>query len=183
MMKFIGTKNFETARCHLRRIEPSDYRMMFQNWAKYEEVCRYYPFNPAADIEVYRQKVERWVSNYSSDSYFHWVIEWKETGELIGTINLGNMEKACQMSDTCYMLSPKYWNRGIMTEVLAGVLDYAFDEIGLHRVQAEVFEENEASVAVLKKCDMTLEGVARKKYMKNGKYIDTALWAIIAEER
>ena len=182
-MEFIGTRDFETIRCRLRRIKLSDYTMMFENWAKYEEVCKYFPFNPIDNIEDYRQKVEHWVSNYKNGSYFHWGIEWKEAGELIGTINLGNVEEECQMSDTCYMLSPKFWNRGIMSEVLTSILDYAFDEIGLHRVQAEVFEGNDASSVVLKKCGMTFEGVARKKYYKNGQYIDVALWAIIAEDR
>ncbi len=70
-----------------------------------------------------------------------------------------------------------------MTEVLEAVLDYAFDRVGFNRVQAEVFYGNDASSAVLKKCDMVLEGVARQKYYKNGKYIDTALWAIIAGDR
>ena len=91
-MNYIGTQNFETKRCFLRRIKLSDYTMMYENWAKYDEVCRYYPFNPVDDIEIYRDKVKHWISNYESDSYFHWVIEWKETGELVGTINLGNVE-------------------------------------------------------------------------------------------
>ena len=85
-MNYIGTQNFETKRCFLRRIKLSDYTMMYENWAKYDEVSRYYPFNPVDDIEIYRDKVKHWISNYESDSYFHWVIEWKETGELIGTI-------------------------------------------------------------------------------------------------
>ena len=34
--------------------------------------CRYYPFNPVDDIEIYRDKVKHWISNYESDSYFHW---------------------------------------------------------------------------------------------------------------
>ncbi len=182
-MKLIGTKNIETERCHLRRIVPSDYIMLFEKWAKFEEVSRYYPFAPADDIEKYKEKAERWSSNYESGSYFHWVIEWKETGELIGTINWGNVEESCHMSDTCYMLAPKFWNKGIMTEVLKAILDYAFDEIELNRVQAEVFAGNNASSAVLKKCGMTLEGGARQKYYKNKKYIDTALWAIVASDR
>lgn len=182
-MNYIGTQNFETKRCFLRRIKLSDYTMMYENWAKYDEVCRYYPFNPVDDIEIYRDKVKHWISNYESNSYFHWVIEWKETGELIGTIILGNVEEACHMCDTCYMLSPGFWNKGIMTEVLEAVLDYAFDRVGFNRVQAEVFYGNDASSAVLKKCGMVLEGVARQKYYKNGEYIDTALWAIIAGDR
>lgn len=42
---------------------------------------------------------------------------------------------------------------------------------------------NDASSAVLKKCGMVLEGIARQKYYKNGEYIDTALWAIIVGDR
>ena len=182
-MNLIGTKNIETERCKLRRIIPDDYSMMYENWAKFDEVCKYFPFNPVDDVEVYKEKVKRWSSNYESGSYFHWVIEWKETGELVGTINLGNVEESCMMSDTCYMLSPRFWNQGIMTEVLMAVLDYAFEEIGLNRVQAEVFAGNNASSAVLKKCGMSFEGIARQKYYKNGEFIDTALWAIIASDR
>lgn len=63
------------------------------------------------------------------------------------------------------------------------VLDYAFEEIGLNRVQAEVFAGNNVSSAVLKKCGMSFEGIARQKYYKNGEFIDTALWAIIASDR
>ena len=45
--------------------------MMYENWAKYDEVSRYYPFNPVDDIEIYRDKVKHWISNYESGSYFH----------------------------------------------------------------------------------------------------------------
>lgn len=108
-----------------------------------------------------------------------WVIEWKENHELIGTINLGNVEESCFMSDTCYMLSPQYWGQSIMTEVLQAVLKYAFEEIELNRVQAEVFEGNAASVHVLIKCGMQFEGIARQKYYKNGRFIDTAQYAVL----
>ena len=49
-MNYIGTQNFETKRCFLRRIKLSDYTMMYENWAKYDEVSRYYPFNPVDDV-------------------------------------------------------------------------------------------------------------------------------------
>lgn len=178
-MNKIGTKIIDTERCVLRRIVPDDYQMMYENWARYEDVCRYFPFNPIENIDVYKEKVYRWVTNYESDTYFHWVIEWKETSELIGTINLGSVEESCLMADTSYMLSPKYWGQGIMTEVLQAVLNYAFNEIGLNRVQADVFDGNIASEHVLTKCGMRLEGIARQKYYKNGEFIDTAQYAII----
>lgn len=181
-MNKIGTQKIDTERCVLRRIVPDDYQMMYENWARYEEVCRYFPFDPLEDIDVYKEKVYRWVTNYESDTYFHWVIEWKENAELIGTINLGNVEESCLMCDTSYMLSPQYWGRGIMTEVLQAVLNYAFDEIALNRVQADVFEGNIASEHVLTKCGMQFEGIARQKYYKNGTFIDTAQYAILRSD-
>ena len=69
-----------------------------------------------------------------------------------------------------------------MTEVLRAVLHYAFDEIGLNRVQAEVFDGNAASVHVLTKCGMQFEGVARQKYYKNGRFIDAAQYAILRSD-
>ncbi len=117
--------------------------MMYENWAKLEEVCRYFPFNPVMDIEIYKEKVHKWANNYESNTYFHWVIEWKENHELIGTIK------------------------------------YAFEEIELNRVQAEVFDGNIASAHVLVKCGMQFEGIARQKYYKNGRFIDTAQCAVL----
>lgn len=181
-MNKIGTQQLETQRCLLRRIRLDDYKMMFENWAKYESVCHYFPFNPFEDIELYREKVLRWSENYESGIYFHWVIEWKEDQKLIGTINLGNVEESCLMCDTCYMLSPNYWGRGIMTEILHTVLTYAFHNIGLNRIQAEVFSGNTASERVLQKCGMQREGIARQKYYKNGIFIDAAQYALLRQD-
>ena len=69
-MNKIGTQIIDTERCTLRRIVPDDYQMMYENWAKLEEVCRYFPFNPVTDIEIYKEKVYKWANNYESDTYF-----------------------------------------------------------------------------------------------------------------
>lgn len=181
-MNKIGTRKIVTERCILRRIVPDDYEIMYENWARHEEVCRYFPFNPATDIERYKEKVHRWVANYESGTYFHWGIEWKENGELIGTVNLGNVEESCFTSETSYMLSPKYWGQDIMTEVLHAVLNYAFCEIGLNRIQADVLDGNIASEHVLTKCGMQLEGMARQKYYKNGEFMDAAQYSILKSD-
>lgn len=65
-MNKIGTKIIDTERCILRRIVSDDYQMMYKNWAKLEEVCRYFPFNPVMDIEIYKEKVHKWANNYES---------------------------------------------------------------------------------------------------------------------
>ena len=70
-----------------------------------------------------------------------------------------------------------------MTEVLSAVLNHAFSEIRFNRVQAEVFQGNDASVRVLEKCGMKYEGTSRQKYYKDEIFIDVANYAIIRGDR
>ena len=183
MIHPVGTRTIVTNRCILRRIRAEDAAAMYESWAKYAEVCRYFPFDPAADEQSYRERVLRWVESYDSGLYFQWIIERKADYSLIGIINLGHVDEANALAETNYMLAPACWNQGIMTEVLCAVLQYAFDEVGFNRVQAEVFDGNAASARVLEKCGMRFEGVARQRYYKHGHFIDTAQYAILRTDR
>jgi len=178
----IGTKRLETKRTILRRIQPEDAKEMYYSWAKYESVCRYFPFHPVENVKEYHEKVKFWNSNYESDIYFHWVVELKDTHELIATINLGGVEESCDLAHICYMLSPKYWGRGLMTEILKEVLRFGFMDANFHRLEAEVFEGNTASDRVLVKCGMKLEGTARGKYYKDGTFIDARQYAMLKSD-
>lgn len=60
--------------------------------------------------------------------------------------------------DIGYWIGPEYWNRGYATEATKAVIAYAFEVLGLPRVQATCFVENEASARVLRKAGMSLEG-------------------------
>lgn len=181
-MNPIGTNIIDTPHFRLRPLQVEDYKEMYENWAKKEEACRYFPFYPADNIEVYKEKVSGWVKNYRNPYYFQWVIEEKNTSRLVGIINLGNVDQIKKMSDVCYILSPDEWGKGIMTEVLREVLHYAFCNVGLEKVQAEVFDGNIASAAVLRKCGMKFERREKELYYKDQKYFDVDVFSINQEE-
>ena len=85
MIRSIGTRMIVTDRCVLRRIRAEDAAAMYESWAKYEAVCRYFPFDPAADEQSYRDRVLHWVESYDSGLYFQWVIEQKaDHADLLG---------------------------------------------------------------------------------------------------
>lgn len=181
-MNNLGTVLLETERVLLRRIEEDDYKEMYHNWACLEECCAFFPWSSMKDIDAYKEKVMSWISNYEDSLYFQWLIELKEKNEVIGIINLHNVDEICNSAETSYILSPGYWGKGIMTETLRCVLQYAFDKLELNRVCADVFEGNAASERVLKKCGMKQEGIAREKYCKNGAYIDSIQYAILRRD-
>jgi RimJ/RimL family protein N-acetyltransferase len=76
-----------------------------------------------------------------------------------------------------YWLGAEYLGRGIATEAVTLVTDWAFDAHGLLRVFAQPFAENLASRKVLEKAAYELEGTMRRSAIKNGKVRDQCLYA------
>ena len=76
-----------------------------------------------------------------------------------------------------YWLGKPFWGRGIMTAVVQRVCQHAFKEFGLRKITAHVFSHNPASARVLEKCSFVQEGLLRKHFLKDGKFIDARLFA------
>ena len=64
-----------------------------------------------------------------------------------------------------------------MTEVLIAFCEYCFEQRELSRIEAGVFSHNEASMRVLEKAGFEREGFMKKCFIKNGRYIDSVLYA------
>lgn len=62
------------------------------------------------------------------------------------------------------------------------VLKYAFEELNMNRIEANILEYNQASIALFEKCGFTMEGRRRKKVFKNNKYNDILEYSILKEE-
>src|SRR4051794_27563576 len=78
-----------------------------------------------------------------------------------------------------YWLAKPFWGRGIMTAVVQRVCLHAFEEFGLAKITAHVFSHNPASARVLEKCGFVQEGLLRKHFLKDGKFIDARLFALL----
>lgn len=82
-------------------------------------------------------------------------------------------------AEIAYWLAKPYWGRGIMTATVQRVCEHGFAEFGLVRIIAHVFEFNIGSARVLEKCGFELEGRLRKHFLKDGRYIDARLYALV----
>ncbi len=78
-----------------------------------------------------------------------------------------------------YWLGEPYWGRGIVSEALAAVTQYAIQTHNLYRVFAVPFAHNKGSVRVLEKAGFTLEGRMRKSALKDGEVLDQLLYAFV----
>jgi RimJ/RimL family protein N-acetyltransferase len=99
-------------------------------------------------------------------------------GFAAGAVGLRPGEDVNRLSaEIGYWLGEEFWGRGIATESLAAVTEYAFQTLGMARVYAEVFEWNAASMRVLEKCGFEREGVLRKAAIKDRKLIDQIVYS------
>ena len=98
--------------------------------------------------------------------------------EAIGCIGLRlGVDVHCKTAEVGYWLGQPFWGRGIMSEVVAEFTPHAFEAFDLHRIYAEPFESNRASVRVLEKAGFVCEGRMRASIFKNGKIMDSFLYA------
>ena len=78
-----------------------------------------------------------------------------------------------------YWLGEAFWNRGIMSEAVTAMVDYAFAHFNIIRIYAGVFDYNKASMRVLEKAGFHKEAIHRKAIVKNGRIINEHLFSIL----
>jgi [ribosomal protein S5]-alanine N-acetyltransferase len=99
---------------------------------------------------------------------------------LIGGCGLNDFEIGkSHRSEVGYWLAKPYWGRGIMTAVVQRLCQHAFEDFGLVKITAHVFPPNRASARVLEKCGFLQEGYLQKHFLKDGKFIDARLFALL----
>ena len=106
----------------------------------------------------------------------------RESGTLAGVVNLHGVDEAHCCAETSYALSPAYRGAGLMPEALGAVLRFGFAQAGFNRICAEVLAGNAASVRVLEKCGFRREGILRRRYRKDGCFVDAWLYAVLSSE-
>lgn len=105
--------------------------------------------------------------------YRFYVFSKKAPDKIIGFVGLLNIIYGCFWSCfISYKLDKDCLNRGFMTEAVKKVVDYAFTELKLHRIEGNVLPDNVSSLKVLDKNGFKYEGVAEKYLKINGVWRD-----------
>ena len=92
-MNHLGTVELETARLKLRRFTIEDAENMYKNWASEEEVTRFLTWPTHASVDVTRELLSHWVKEYENKNYYNWVIELKESEEIVGNISVVSVKE------------------------------------------------------------------------------------------
>jgi len=124
------------------------------------------------------QGAEETLLSWANDSRFKAIIR-RESGELIGFISLGDMNRYKGYAELEYAIAADYRNRGYATEAVKCMVDYGFSKLDLAVIAAWVRSHNTESIRVLEKCGFVFEGRLRKHARDQS---DTLCYSMLREE-
>lgn len=180
MVQLIGQQ------CLLRTFTPSDAKALAKlladnkyYWSTYEPLHREEFYTEDAQYK----KILEGLHLLQNNREFSFGIFHPTTGQLIGHISLYAIKRLPYSSAFIgYSMDQNFIGRGIVTEAVHLVMDFAFNTINIHRIEAYVAPQNSASVRVLEKAGFTREGLLRELLFINGKWVDHYMYAILQRE-
>ena len=168
-------------RVKLRWLEPSDVPALYAVFSN-ADVMRYWahPANTRPEqAEELLAKIER---AFGAQSLFQWGIARVEDDRIIGTCTLSSVDAANLRAELGYTLGREHWGQGLMSEALERLLDFAFDELRLRRLEADVDPNNARSIARLESLGFQREGYLRERWFVGGQVQDALFYGLLRRE-
>ena len=178
---FSRIPTLETERLTLRKIKASDYKDMY-DYAKRPEVTRFLLWDEHPNEDYTRKYLECLQTQYEDGLFYDWGVICRSDGKLIGTCGFTSVDVLNMRGEVGYVINPDYRGNGFAGEALEAVLDFGFNVIGLHRIEARYMVGNNESRRVMEKCGMTFEGVLRGFMDVKDRYRDIGICSILAPE-
>lgn len=159
-------------------------------WATLREQSRTFlvPWEPTWPVDsltrhAYRRRLRHYAEEWQTGAGYAFFIFAKADDGLRGGITLSNVRRGVAQTGTLgYWVGAPYARQGVMSDGLSCVIEYAFQHLHLHRLEAACLPRNAASQGVLRKCGFREEGFAPKYLRINGVWEDHLLFALLADE-
>ena len=150
-------------------------------WKNNPQVRKYartvVPRTLETEKEKFERKFERWPDNISLDIWY------KEDKKPIGYLGLGHLDWINRDANIYLFIGePEYWNKNIATEATELLINYAFNELNLHKLHGGAAVENIGSWTVAKKIGFKVEGIEKDHMYVDGKYLDLKVHCFLKED-
>ncbi|MEU9502432.1 GNAT family N-acetyltransferase [Streptomyces sp. NPDC048196] len=172
-----------TPRLDLRPVTEDDFAAI-HGYQRLPEVCRYLywgPLDEAGSRASVAAKSRRTTLRDSGD-FLQLAVVVRETGTLVGDVSFVLRSREHRQGGIGYVFHPEHAGRGYATEAARALLALGFEELQLHRIQAELDGRNTASARLLERLRMRREGHLRENEFLDGEWSDEVVYAMLARE-
>ncbi|GGC62249.1 GNAT family N-acetyltransferase [Undibacterium terreum] len=180
-MPFAIPLSIPSSRLTIRPIEERDLEAVFKCY-NHHDVMRYCPPTRWGTLENARKWLVRIRQRVAEGNAMQFVIELKGPATVIGTCVLFKIDEGSLRAEIGYALGRDFWGAGYIHEALSALIDYTFNTMSLHRLEAEIDPRNEASARSLLRLGFVLEGTLRERWIDEDEVSDAGLYGLLARD-
>jgi RimJ/RimL family protein N-acetyltransferase len=146
-----------------------------------EEVARFIS-PPPSSVEGFERFIKWAARQRAMGSYVCFAVTLADSDTAIGIFQIRSTEPDFGTAEWGFALGSPFWGTGVFQEGAELVMEFAFETIGVHRLEARAALRNSRGNGALKKIGARQEGILRKSFLRNGEYLDQALWTVLDED-
>jgi RimJ/RimL family protein N-acetyltransferase len=165
----------------LRELRVSDAPVLLAMLAT-EEVARFIS-PPPTSVEGFERFIAWTHSERAAGRYICFGIVPDGMDAAVGLFQVRQSVPDFESAEWGFALGSAYWGSGVFMAGAQLVLDFAFDVIGVHRLEARAAVQNGRGNGALRKVGALQEGILRRSFLRNGAHLDQVLWAILSSDR
>jgi RimJ/RimL family protein N-acetyltransferase len=164
----------------LRELRTSDAASLFVMLTT-EEVARFIS-PPPTTIEGFEGFIAWTLRQRHAGTYACFAVTVAGSDTAIGIFQLRELEPGFGTAEWGFAIGSPYWGTGVFLEGAELMIDFAFEAVGVHRLEARAAVKNGRGNGALRKIGAVQEGLLRKSFLRNGEYLDQMLWTILDED-
>ena len=146
-----------------------------------EEVTRFIS-PPPTTVEGFGKFIAWTIRQRTAGTYACFAVTLKGSDTAIGIFQMREMEPGFGTGEWGFAIGSPFWGTGVFQEAAELVLAFAFETVGVHRLEARSAVRNGRGNSALRKLGAVQEGLLRKSFLRNGEYLDQVLYGIVDED-
>ena len=164
----------------LRELRATDAAPLFALLST-EEVSRFIS-PPPTTVDGFARFIAWTLRQRANGTYACFAVTVAGHDTAIGIFQVRETEPGFATAEWGFALGSAYWGTGVFQEGAELVLRFAFDTLGIHRLEARAALKNGRGNGALRKVGAVQEGVLRRSFLRNGEYLDQALYTIVDDD-
>jgi ribosomal-protein-alanine N-acetyltransferase len=146
------------------------------------EVMRYWDSPPLQSVGDAAALLKEICEGFETRRLFQWGIADLASERAIGTCTIWRVDRAHKRAEIGFALARSHWGMGLAAEALAALIAFAFEPLGLHRLEADVDPRTERSLRVLERHGFKREGYLRERYHVGGEIQDAIVLGLLESD-
>lgn len=169
----------ETQRLVLREIIDRDAEALFRVCSD-QEWLRLWGFPVHRTVDDTRAVIAQLKQAYNDRTHLRWGICLRGSDEVIGSVGFYRFVRQHFRAETTYEQARSVSGNGYMTEALRAIVQYGFEHLELHSIEAGIDPDHPASIKVAERVGFQREGYLHENYYFQGRFYDTVLYTILS---